>query len=571
MSARKRSRGEPDEARGRPSPRAAEGGAAGAAGEPGAIVWTPGGAQVLLPAGERLLLWGRAALRVHSGAVDVAGRRVSASDGAVPLAGAPEAGGAAALAVASAEAPRVPLASAGGAALSLAGAGAAGGRSFDLALAGAPGAPAAPSPPPDAWRAAAEAVAASAAAGAAAGAPPAAVAVLGAKKVGKSALARLLVNTLLNKFPVVAYLDLDPGQPEHTAPGLASLCLLRAPLAGAPHARLRAPDAAYFLGDLSPAADPGRALAATIGLRAWWLRRGGGAPGAPPPPLVVNTHGWVRGAGLDALAAALRALSLTHAVRLAAANPKRDLPPGPFWLEEGAGGGAAAPPPPPPLQWEVPGAGGAANAGDGRDGSPEPSPGGGGGGGGGGPPSAGRAAPAPSAVDQRALQWAAFAEACVAASAEGAGGGAAAGAGGAEALADRLAAAAPWEVSLDAVRVAPLHAAVPPAELLRALNGAVVGLCAGGGAGGAPPPCVGLGLVRAADGAARRLLVLTDAPAARLAAVDRLELGRLELPAALLRGAAAAAPHLALFSLGAAGTGAGAARARNNLARGGQR
>jgi polynucleotide 5'-hydroxyl-kinase GRC3/NOL9 len=570
MSARKRSRGEPDEARGRPSPRAADGGAGG---EPGAIVWTPGGAQVLLPAGERLLLWGRAALRVHSGVVDVAGRRVSASDGAVPLAGAPEAGGAAALAVASAEAPRVPLAPAGGAALSLAGAGAAGGRSFDLALAGAPGAPAAPPPLPDVWRAAAEAVAASAAAGAAAGAPPATVAVLGAKKVGKSALARLLVNVLLNKFPVVAYLDLDPGQPEHTAPGLASLCLVRAPLAGAPHARLRAPDAAYFLGDLSPAADPARALAAAAGLRDWWLRRGGGAPGAPPPPLVVNTHGWVRGAGLDALSAALRALPLTHAVRLAAANPKRDLPPGPFWLEEGAGGGSAAAPPPPPLQWEVQGAGGAADAGDGRDGSPEPSPGGGNGGG--APPSAGRAASAPSAVDQRALQWAAFAEACVAASAEGAGGaaaaGGAAGAGGAEALADRLTAAAPWEVPLDAVRVVPLHAAVPPAELLRALNGAVVGLCVGGGAGGAPPPCVGLGLVRAADGATRRLLVLTDAPAARLAAVDRLELGRLELPAALLRGAAAAAPHLALFSLGAAGTGAGAARARNNLVRGGQR
>jgi hypothetical protein len=221
----------------------------------------------------------------------------------------------------------------------------------------------------------------------------------------------------------------------------------------------------------------------------------------------------------------------------------------------------------------VQGAGGAADAGDGRDGSPEPSPGGGNGGG--APPSAGRAASAPSAVDQRALPWAAFAEACVAASAEGAGGaaaaGGAAGAGGAEALADRLTAAAPWEVPLDAVRVVPLHAAVPPAELLRALNGAVVGLCVGGGAGGAPPPCVGLGLVRAADGATRRLLVLTDAPAARLAAVDRLELGRLELPAALLRGAAAAAPHLALFSLGAAGTGAGAARARNNLVRGGQR
>lgn len=46
-----------------------------------------------------------------------------------------------------------------------------------------------------------------------------AVAVVGSKGVGKSTLARLLVNSLLEVSPVVAYLDTDCGQSELTVPG----------------------------------------------------------------------------------------------------------------------------------------------------------------------------------------------------------------------------------------------------------------------------------------------------------------------------------------------------------------
>lgn len=46
-----------------------------------------------------------------------------------------------------------------------------------------------------------------------------AVAVVGSKGVGKSTLARLLVNSLLEASPVVAYLDTDCGQSEFTVPG----------------------------------------------------------------------------------------------------------------------------------------------------------------------------------------------------------------------------------------------------------------------------------------------------------------------------------------------------------------
>lgn len=89
-------------------------------------------------------------------------------------------------------------------------------------------------------------------------------------------------------------------------------------------------------------------------------------------------------------------------------------------------------------------------------------------------------------------------------------------------------------------------------------------------AAGAPPPplpCLGLGIVRAADARRRRLLILTAVPEAELDSVAVLQLGRLELPASLLQTGAHLSPYLCLHSLSSMGTGAGAIKSRNNLAR----
>ena len=127
-----------------------------------------------------------------------------------------------------------------------------------------------------------------------------------------------------------------------------------------------------------------------------------------------------------------------------------------------------------------------------------------------------------------------------------------------------------------------LHSSVPASQLFYALNGAVVGLCgaavapqqpaaaAGAGAAPEPPaalPCLGLGIVRAADAARRRLHILTAVPPEELEGVTTLQLGKLELPASLLQTGAHMAPYLCLFSLSSMGTGAGAIKSRNNLLR----
>ncbi|BGP17901.1 hypothetical protein JCM10213_005358 [Rhodosporidiobolus nylandii] len=165
----------------------------------------------------------------------------------------------------------------------------------------------------------------------------------GPKRVGKSTVARMAVNALLDRYESVAYLDTDLGQPELTAPGFLSLHILRRPLFGPSFTHLALPLSSHYLGSLSPASDPAGYVAAAQALletyaleveyplveeereRGFGLaarRRGrnrfareededeGEAEDKARAhrkirervPLVVNTQGWVKGLGADLLA-----------------------------------------------------------------------------------------------------------------------------------------------------------------------------------------------------------------------------------------------------------------------------
>jgi hypothetical protein len=56
--------------------------------------------------------------------------------------------------------------------------------------------------------------------------------VSGAQKIGKSTSCRYIVNRLLSKFGVVAFLDLDPSSPEFGSRGTLSLTIVKNPLLG---------------------------------------------------------------------------------------------------------------------------------------------------------------------------------------------------------------------------------------------------------------------------------------------------------------------------------------------------
>lgn len=120
---------------------------------------------------------------------------------------------------------------------------------------------------------------------------------------------------------------------------------------------------------------------------------------------------------------------------------------------------------------------------------------------------------------------------------------------------------------------------MPNAQLGYALNGAVVGLAVSQpDAGGLSQRCLGVGLVRAVDMAARRLYLLAPLSGQELEQVDTLLVGRAaadQLPGALLQagGDGVVCPYRTLFALpGASGAAAGAAGmkgGRRNLGRAG--
>lgn len=384
-----------------------------------------------------------------------------------------------------------------------------------------------------------------------------AVAVVGSKGVGKSTLSRLLVNSLLEATPVVAYLDTDCGQSEFTVPGLVSLTLLDKPVFGPPHLHMQQPTRSHFIGDLSPQGNPLHYLASVRSLYDWyWNHCGSKQQGSTvKPPLVVNTHGWIKGLGFEVLAQVLESLSPSHVMQLTTPNPNNNLPPDKWWLPEGL---------PPqqgdPLLYQLPSVGALQ-----QDMGVDPSG-----------AAFGWALRQPPA-EQRALQWLAFARQCMGQPSSPCSWDLPAFA----AAADALAAHPPYKVPLSHFQVAFHHARIADAQVLQALNGAVVAFTKSaekpqaGGEGvdqaavaTAPSVCLGIGIVRSVDPAKQLLYILTPAaPLHELQQATRLEVGNLDLPLALLQTANFMSPYISVWSITADGTGAGAMKARNTLLR----
>lgn len=171
-----------------------------------------------------------------------------------------------------------------------------------------------------------------------AAAAPLAVVVRGAKNTGKSTFAQLILHALLTApgRSQVAFLELDPGQPTFGPPGLLALHVLDAAYESGVWApswcTARMPVRAHHLGDVTPRDDPARYVAAARDLIEYFREElqygvvGAHGPpalrrGAAPMPLVVNTHGWVKGLGLDLLGHVCAALAPTHVVDLGAPLP----------------------------------------------------------------------------------------------------------------------------------------------------------------------------------------------------------------------------------------------------------
>ena len=160
---------------------------------------------------------------------------------------------------------------------------------------------------------------------------PAAVLVCGPKGAGKSTFCRILSNSLLSRGPAtqeranrVAFIDLDPGQPEFSPPGELSLVMLQSCTLGPPFTHPTVPGEikafrAHHFGYLSPKEDliHQRDCALDLYNHYQQLARSHG-----PCPLVVNCSGWIQGSGLELLTNLMRTLRLADVIYMSTLGPE---------------------------------------------------------------------------------------------------------------------------------------------------------------------------------------------------------------------------------------------------------
>ncbi|KAJ5661306.1 uncharacterized protein N7484_000678 [Penicillium longicatenatum] len=166
------------------------------------------------------------------------------------------------------------------------------------------------------------------------------VLVCGPKASGKSTFSRYLLNHVLSPAPEtengftntdgVAFLDLDPGQPEFAPMGQVYLAHLRAPFFGPPftHPSLDSRDGqilrAHHIGATSPKEDSDHYALATIDLLDHYHSL---LAQYPQCPLIVNYPGWIFGQGLEVATWLVKCLGLSDVVYMSEKGPQEVVEP----------------------------------------------------------------------------------------------------------------------------------------------------------------------------------------------------------------------------------------------------
>ena len=167
------------------------------------------------------------------------------------------------------------------------------------------------------------------------------VLVCGPKASGKSTFSRFLLNHVLSPAPEtengykntdgVAFLDLDPGQPEFAPMGQIYLAHLRSPFFGPPfthpsldHARDGQILRAHHIGATSPKEDPDHYALATMDLMDQYRSL---LAQYPRCPLIINYPGWIFGQGLEVVTWLVKSLGLSDVVYMSENGPGEVLQP----------------------------------------------------------------------------------------------------------------------------------------------------------------------------------------------------------------------------------------------------
>lgn len=158
---------------------------------------------------------------------------------------------------------------------------------------------------------------------------PPVVLVCGPKSSGKSTFSRLLANRLVtgigsNKqrvWPSIAILDIDPGQPEFSPPGVISLVQLEEPNLAPPFGHPTLVDTksmprSHALASITPASDTEHYQECVMDLYNSYQSS------HKDYPLIINTPGWVQGTGLGLLMDLISRVRPTEVIYMSEDGPE---------------------------------------------------------------------------------------------------------------------------------------------------------------------------------------------------------------------------------------------------------
>jgi polynucleotide 5'-hydroxyl-kinase GRC3/NOL9 len=167
------------------------------------------------------------------------------------------------------------------------------------------------------------------------------VLVCGPKASGKSTFSRYLLNHALSPTPEteggyvntdgVAFLDLDPGQPEFAPMGQVYLARLHSPFFGPPFTHPSLDNShrgeivrAHHIGATSPKEDPDHYALAVMDLMDQYRSL---LEKHPQCPLIINYPGWIFGQGLEVATWLIRSLGLSDVVYMSEKGPSEVIEP----------------------------------------------------------------------------------------------------------------------------------------------------------------------------------------------------------------------------------------------------
>jgi polynucleotide 5'-hydroxyl-kinase GRC3/NOL9 len=163
--------------------------------------------------------------------------------------------------------------------------------------------------------------------------------ICGPKGAGKSTFGRYLLNHLLTPAPDgtfddldgVAFIDLDPGQPEFAPMGNIYLAHLREPCFGPPFSHPNLDNSRYgkiirchHIGATSPKEDPDNYALAIMNLLDQYRIL---TATYPRCPLIINFPGWIFGLGLEVATWIIRSTGLSDVVYMSEKGPTEVIEP----------------------------------------------------------------------------------------------------------------------------------------------------------------------------------------------------------------------------------------------------